>query len=222
MLMTHQHLPTFINKGKNDWHYKEMACVRHGSTCTYYIQCYFRLQIFTCMCALRRQRSKEHAVSISVLYILYIFVCVQKNQGNINEALHSKFIKLKCISRKIKYTFEIRSFVFLITKAQGGLAPVPFKGQLENDGGQDWSPQVDVLRINGSRKSSDGNGDAAPLRGAILQCVKAGWRARQAAEEQKSLLHTLAEVGQRRETLNLFSLNLLSLLHPPNGHFMDV
>lgn len=49
------------------------------------------------------------------------------------------------------------------------MTPILFKGELKNDGGQDLSPEVEVLRTNGPTKSSVGNEDAAPLQGAIFQ-----------------------------------------------------
>lgn len=84
-----------------------------------------------------------------------------------------------------------------------GLAPILSDGELEKDGGQDLSPEVDVLRINGPMKSSVGNEDAAPLRGAILQV-------------KRNRCHT-CELGWRREALNLLFPNPMiesSLLSP--------
>lgn len=44
--------------------------------------------------------------------------------------------------------------IFLITKVQGRSGTILFKGWLENNGGQDLSPEVDALRINRSMKHS--------------------------------------------------------------------
>lgn len=74
------------------------------------------------------------------------------------------------------------------------------------------SPEVDVLRLNGSVKSSVGN-EGPHAEALFYQCEKAAWRGPCGGQVNRNPCHTL-DFWQRREALNLLLPNLLSLLHP--------